>query len=143
MGYYIEVTTSEFRSRFPAFADESKYSEDLVQMMLNTAMLYISPERNCLVRECVQIQMIYLMTAHLVELNYNLATGKSSGLGAGQVASASVGGVSVSKAIPNNRTELDYWLNLTPYGMQLLALLSMFTGIGFYIGGQRENVFRG
>ena len=96
-----------------------------------------------MMKECMQKQLTYLMTAHLVSLESNNASGNSSSIGCGQVASASVGGVSVSKALPNNRTELDYWLNMTPYGMQLLALLSMLSGVGFYIGGQRENVFRG
>lgn len=137
----LVLSTAEFRQRFPSFSDETKYSEEFIQSQIDVAMLYISPGPNCLVTQCQQKQMIYLMTAHLSALNNSLANGDSSA--GGQIASASVGGVSVSRALPNNRTELDYWLNMTPYGMQLLALLSMLTGIGIYIGGQRENVFRG
>lgn len=139
----VSLSVAEFRQQFPAFSDTTKYSDEFIQAQMNIAQLYISPEENCLVKNEILKQMIYLMTAHLVALNSNLANGSSSNVGGGQIASASVGGVSVSKAIPNNRTELDYWLNLTPYGMQLLALLSMLTGVGFYMGGQQENVFRG
>lgn len=139
----VVLSVAEFRQRFPEFSDTTKYSDEFIQAQMDVAQLYISPQPNCLVNQCQQKQMIYLLTAHLVALNYSIANGSGSSIGAGQVASASVGGVSVSKALPNNRTELDYWLNLTPYGMQLLALLSLFTGVGFYVGGQRENVFRG
>lgn len=136
------LTTSEFRSRFPAFSDETKYNEDLVQTQLYMAQLYISPEPNCMMKECLQKQAIYLMTAHLLEINGNIANGNGGSMGVGQVASASVGGVSVSKAIPKNKTDFEYWLNMTPYGMQLLALLDMLSVVGLYIGGQKENVFR-
>lgn len=136
----VNVNIAEFRQRFPAFSDTTKYSDDYVQMMLDTAQLYISPEENCLVKPEIIKQMIYLMTAHLLSLNIALASGDSSA--GGQIASASVGGVSVSKAIPNNRTDFEYFLNSTGYGMQLLALLSLQSVVGIYIGGQKENVFR-
>ena len=136
----VSVNIAEFRYRFPAFSDVTKYSDDCVQMMLDTAQLYISPEENCLVKPEQQKQMIYLMTAHLTDINKQLADG-NSGAG-GQVASASVGGVSVSNAIPNNRTDFEYFLNSTGYGKQLLALLGMLSAVGLYIGGQKENVFR-
>lgn len=134
----VVVTISEFRQRFPVFSDTTKYSDEFIQSMLDMAQTYISPQENCLVNKEVIKNMIYLMTAHLAQINSSLANGK----GVGQISSASVGGVSVSKVVPKNATELDYWLNLTPYGMQLLATLSSLSAIGLYIGGQRENVFR-
>lgn len=134
----VVVTISEFRQRFPAFSDTTKYSDEFIQSMLDMAQTYISPQENCLVNKEVTKNMIYLMTAHLAQINSSLANGK----GVGQISSASVGGVSVSRVVPKNTTELDYWLNLTPYGMQLLATLSSLSAIGIYIGGQRENVFR-
>ena len=134
----VVVTISEFRQRFPAFSNVTKYSDEFIQSMLDMAQTYISPQENCLVNKEVIKNMIYLMTAHLAQINSSLANGK----GVGQISSASVGGVSVSKVVPKNATELDYWLNLTPYGMQLLATLSSLSAIGIYIGGQRENVFR-
>ena len=134
----VVVTISEFRQRFPAFSDTTKYSDVFIQSMLDMAQTYISPQENCLVNKEVIKNMIYLMTAHLAQINSSLANGK----GVGQISPASVGGVSVSKVVPKNATELDYWLNLTPYGMQLLATLSSLSAIGLYIGGQRENVFR-
>lgn len=138
----VSLSIAEFREQFVAFRNTTEYTDSYIQGQMNIAKLYISPEQNCMVKDDTIKQLIYLMTAHLMAINNSLKSGSGSSVGGGQIASASVGGVSVSKAIPNNRTELDYWLNLTPYGMQLLALLSMLTGIGFYMGGQRENVFR-
>lgn len=136
----VSVNIAEFRYKFPAFSDVTKYSDSFIQMMLDTAQLYISPEENCLVKPEQQKQMIYLMTAHLTDINSKLADGDSSA--GGQVASASVGGVSVSNVVPNNRTDFEYFLNSTGYGKQLLALLGMLSAVGLYIGGQKENVFR-
>lgn len=134
----VVVTISEFRQRFPVFSDTEKYSDALIQSMLDMAQTYISPQENCLVNSETIKNMIYLMTAHLTQINSSLANGNS----VEQISSASVGGVSVSKVVPKNATELDYWLNTTPYGMQLLATLSSLSAIGLYIGGQKENVFR-
>lgn len=134
----VVVTISEFRQIFPAFRDTEKYSDAFIQSMLDMAQTYISPQENCLINSATIKNMIYLMTAHLAQINSSLANGKD----VGQISSASVGGVSVSKVVPKNTTELDYWLNTTPYGMQLLATLSSLSAIGLYIGGQKENVFR-
>lgn len=134
----VVVTISGFRQIFPAFSDTEKYSDAFIQSMLDMAQTYISPQENCLINSATIKNMIYLMTAHLAQINSSLANGKD----VGQVSSASVGGVSVSKVVPKNTTELDYWLNTTPYGMQLLATLSSLSAIGLYIGGQKENVFR-
>lgn len=134
----VVVTISEFRQIFSVFSDTEKYSDAFIQSMLDMAQTYISPQENCLVNSATIKNMIYLMTAHLAQINSSLANGKD----VGQISSASVGGVSVSKVVPKNTTELDYWLNTTPYGMQLLATLSSLSAIGLYIGGQKENVFR-
>lgn len=134
----VVVTISGFRQIFPAFSDTEKYSDAFIQSMLDMAQTYISPQENCLINSATIKNMIYLMTAHLAQINSSLANGKD----VGQISSASVGGVSVSKVVPKNTTELDYWLNTTPYGMQLLATLSSLSAIGLYIGGQKENVFR-
>ncbi|MNJ79317.1 hypothetical protein D3C77_772930 [compost metagenome] len=32
-----------------------------------------------------------------------------------------------------------YWLGMTPYGMQLMALLKVCTGGGLYVGGLPER----
>ena len=141
MATAVEITTGEFRSRFPVFNNETTHTEDTIQAMLNTAVLYISPKPNRYVDECTLKQMIYLMAAHLTVQNNNAAAGNIEG---GLVQSASVGGVSVSKALPRAATNnnFDYWLTQSIYGQQLLALIKLQANVGIYIGGTPENVFR-
>lgn len=136
----ITLEVEEFRKKFLEFSDEEKYSEEFLQNMLDAAQLYINPKKNGFVNCSKQKQMIYLLTAHLASINTKLANGDNS---AGLMASsAHIEDVSVTTAIPESNSEFEYFLNSTGYGRQLLALLSLLSGIGLYIGGQKENVFR-
>ncbi len=140
MATTVSVNVSEFRQKFPAFADTTKYSDETLQADLDTAQLYISPKINRFVTQAQLKQMIYLLTAHLAETNTQFAKGNSN---AGAIAtSAHIDGVSVTVAIPESKSALDYFLNSTGYGRQLLALLTLLSKVGFYVGGQKENVFR-
>lgn len=87
---------------------------------------------------------LYLMTAHLSTLMLKNASGQAQNSSqAGQVASATVGEVSISYVqIPNQKSSFDYWLGLTPYGLELLALLDTVSCVPFYIGGSFIRVFQ-
>ena len=54
----VALSISEFRQRFPAFSDTTKYSDSFIETMLGIAQLYISPETNCLIAEDIQKQLI-------------------------------------------------------------------------------------
>ena len=135
----VVVTIAEFRQRFPLFQDNSKYSDDIVQCMLDTATMYIPTTINCYVKDSVLKQMIYLMTAHLILQYQDLADGNNN---SGMMSSATIDKISISKTIPPNKTQLQWWLNSTTYGTQLLSLLKLQSAGGLYIGGSKENVFR-
>lgn len=62
---------------------------------------------------------VYLATAHQLYLTQNPAIASQ-----GKVASATEGSVSASFAQPSYKNWLDYWLSLSPYGLELLALLA-------------------
>ena len=82
---------------------------------------------------------IYLLTAHICKLRFSSMNGQS-GQG-GQVASATVDGVTVSfNNFQSNRFN-DYYLTLTPYGLELLNLINLLTGNPKYFGGSFERVF--
>lgn len=66
-----------------------------------------------------QIRGVYLATAHQLYLNLNPDIASQ-----GKVASASEGSVSASFTQPQYKNWLDYWLSLSPYGIELMALLS-------------------
>lgn len=62
---------------------------------------------------------VYLATAHQLYLTQNPSLASQ-----GKVSSATEGSVSASFAQPPYKNWLDYWLSLSPYGLELLALLS-------------------
>lgn len=131
----IDFDVTQFRDAFPAFADENLYPDSTLQMYWDTATCYISNEDyGCLSGDCRR-QAINLMTAHLSTISTMIQSGDTPG----QVQSASVDKVSVSLTPPPNKDQYDWWLGLTPYGAQLLALLASKIAGGFYIGGRPEK----
>lgn len=75
------------------------------------------------------------MTAHLTALSDLAAQSQTPGY----EQSATIDKVSVSLTPPPNKNQWQFWLNTTPYGMQLLALLQSKSAGGFYIGGLPET----
>jgi len=123
---------SAFRSAFPAFASETAYPDALITAQSEMGLCYINPEgMNC----CGELAW-QLVTAHLLYINAQIA-GESSPQG--QVSSASVGSVSVSITPPPTKGGFAYWLGMTPYGLQLVALLKKCSVGGAYIGGKPER----
>lgn len=137
----VEISIAEFRTFFPTFNDTAKYPDTMVQVMLDTAVVYIPNLANKYVKDNVIKQMDYLMTAHLLTINGALANGTGDAAG-GIVSSAHIDSVSVTKAIPQSKNAFQYWLNQSIYGQQLLALLKLQSAVGLYFGGTKENVFR-
>ena len=79
--------------------------------------------------------MLYLMTAHLTYLQDSMTDDGDIGI----TQSASVDKVSISLAMPPYGTSpWKFWLNSSPYGKQLLALLTVVSVGGKYIGGRDE-----
>ena len=135
------VTAEGMRARIPAFSDTTKYPASVLDNMLETATCYISA-RNCgLLRGKCREQAIYLMAAHLLTLRDRMNQGGGTG-SVGAVASSSVGNVSVSMVPPPNQSQYQYWMNLTGYGAELMALLRIYANGGVYVGGSLETVLR-
>lgn len=133
---------AEFRAAFPAFADELKYPDAMLQVQWTIGACYIS-DRGCSCSttdgvDCRQT-MQYLMLAHLLWLNTIIMAGGSGTGTAGVVTSARIDKVAVTLAPPPVTDEWSWWLNGTPYGAQLLALLGLCGSGGFYAGGLPET----
>ena len=78
-----------------------------------------------------QTGALSLMTAHLLGISVSANAGQNSGV----VISATIDKVTVGLMAPPAGNNWQYWLNQTPYGQQLLALLSAASAGGFYVGG--------
>lgn len=131
----MSLDIAEFRAAFPAFADDTIYPDAMVSSTYESALCFI-PECD---GGCNQ-RMIYLMLAHLLTLQRAIAIDDYSGL----VNSTTIDKVSVTlSAPPFGTNSYKYWLNLTPYGQELLALLQVKGAGGLYIGGRGElSAFR-
>ena len=114
-----------FRSLYPAFAG---VSDAAVTVAAGQAACYIDST-------CADDCAIYLMVAHLLQLAANAAAGKPGG----QITTATIDKVSVTVAQAPVTDSYRYWLNGTPYGQQLLALLARCAVGGAYVGGLPER----
>ncbi len=85
---------------------------------------------------CADDCALNLMVAHLLQLMANA----TAGLPGGQITSASIDKVSVTVAqAPGSTSSYTYWLNSTPFGQQLAALLARCGAGGTHVGGLPER----
>lgn len=125
----IEFDLNAFRAAFPAFAP---LPSSTVSLYWDFATDFISDQiPQCGVATKIQTRFINLMTAHLLAINAQVAAGDTPGITIG----ATIDKVSVTIQPPPERNQWQYWLNQTPYGQQLLALLQVQSAGGFYVGG--------
>lgn len=135
-------TVENFRAQFPVFSDPSKYTDIALKGILERATCIISynPCCSCVAAPC-RLHAIYLLAAHLQALTDKMANGQG-GAPLGFATSASIDKVSVSVAAPPTKNAFQYWLSMTPYGLELWAIIAAQSGIGQYFGGEFEDVFR-
>lgn len=131
----ITFDVNLFRSQFPAFADPVTYPEATLQAFFDVATCYVS-DVDCgrLMGACRQYAL-NAMTAHLVAISDLAAAGGTPAF----VTSSTIGSVSVSVQPNQNTSQWEWWMNLTPYGQQLQALMNQAAVGGFVVGGSPER----
>jgi len=119
-----------FRALFPAFANTTTYPSATIQIWWDTATSYLSDQTSYCNRMNVKQQTLALnyMTAHLLYLSGLAITGQSGGI----EISSSIDKISVAIAPPPAPNQWQYWLQTSPYGSQLLALLQLAAAGGFF-----------
>lgn len=127
-----------FRSLFAQFANATTFPTPVLQMQFDMATGYVSSDTYGCMPIPVRTNALYLMTAHLLALGVIIAQGNYSGQ-PGIVTASTVGDVSVTLQPPPERGQWRWWLNLTPYGAQLIALLDAQSVGGFFVGGLPER----
>lgn len=116
MSDLIVVDYDKFLSMFPYFKEKGA-TEESVNSAYERSIAFV-PNRygEIGLSEAGQVQAVYLATAHILWLGYNPDKYNS-----GSISSASEGSVSASIALYD-----DAWMRffqMSPYGMELLALL--------------------
>lgn len=128
-----------FRTQFPEYSDETTYPAATISAIYGVAQFYIVPGGSyCRMLNGAALDYaLMLMTAHLLYLQMQRvnAGDDAGGESVGFVQSASVGDVSVTKAAIPAADQWSYWLNGTPYGQALQALLQVKSVGGLYVGG--------
>ena len=133
----IPLILADFRALFPIFSEKCTFAADtVVEMNFDTAGLYMSscwPSNSQGMTLKQQTYALYLMTAHLISLTQLAAKQQ-----AGNIESASIDKVSITVKLPELKNQWEWWMNQTPFGQNLWALLQTISTGGFYIGGRPE-----
>ena len=119
-----------FRTQFPPYADITAFPDVLLQLYWNNATTYINNKCSALRTDRLTLALNF-MTAHLTYLNQIANSGQNTALMQG----ATIDKVSVQLTPPPETNQWAWWLNQSPYGQQLLALLQVASVGGFYISG--------
>lgn len=129
----ISYNDAAFRAFFPAYANTTTYPQATIQGYWNIAILYISNRQGGAycggMNTGRQTLAINQMTAHLLFLSGIIASGQVPAIMTG----AGIDKINVSLEPPPQVNQWQYWLNTSPYGQQLLALLQLASVGGFYI----------
>ncbi len=130
---FFNVTT--FRALFSEFSNATTYPDAVLQLYWDTATAYISNQSGgCFVGALKigpQTLALNQMTAHIAYLNSLAAAGEQGGV----VTGATIDKISVQLEPPPSSNNWQFWLNQSPYGQALLALLKLKSVGGFYFGG--------
>lgn len=132
----VTFDPAAFKARFPEFATQT---DPVLTAQWNTAALYVTTENYGRLMDDGRVYAVQLMTAHLLRLAANIAADAGGAGTPSIVAQASIDKVRITLAPPPTPDARTYWLNLTPYGQQLIVFLQARAVGGFYVGGTRER----
>ena len=124
-----------FIALFPAYSDPTKYSSDTIQAFWNAAINYVSDVDCGILNGDKRAYAINLMTAHLLYISDLIAQGTVPYL----MQTATIDKVSIGLTPPPLKSQWQWWLSVSPYGQQLLALFQVISAGGFYIGGSPQR----
>ncbi|MBP5789225.1 MAG: DUF4054 domain-containing protein [Neisseriaceae bacterium] len=135
----VSVTVAELKLAFPEFSDSTKYPDAYVQRFITMATMYISTVSG-VIRDNVRVLAIEYMACHLMTLSAVDGAGNAQGDGnaGGILASAHIESVSVAFQGVIASDAFEQWIQSTPYGKMLWALLSVNNPTGIYwVGSPR------
>ena len=130
----ISLNIASFRASFPLYADETSYPDALLNAQYEIGKCYIA-DNECTMAEACREYALQSMLAHLLYIRDQVNAGNNIGV----ITQASEGDVSVSLATPVVDDEWNYWFNSSPFGRELVVLLSVQSVGGFYAGGNNER----
>lgn len=143
----IELNITLFRQRFQQFAIPAVFPDPVISMQWLMASQYVSDGQAVFsedMPDAARELALQQMTAHLMALQCIISAGGTYSGQGGVTTAATIDKVSVTLAAPPYGTSAwRFWLNTTPYGQALLALLTAQSVGGFAYGGSPVLGFRG
>lgn len=130
----IPLDIDSFRVNFPVYADDAVYTDLLLETQYEIGKCYIA-DNDCTMPAPCRAYALQAMLAHLLYIRDQVNAGNKVSI----ITSASEDGVSVSFAEPPSTDNFSYWLNVSPYGSELLAMLEVQSVGGFIVGGSPER----
>lgn len=131
----VVFDVAAFRAQFTAFADAVAYPDAMLQAFFGMATVFIKNDTcSSLGADGVPLALNY-MVAHLVDLNNQILSGDVPGL----VIQGKVDKADITLQPPPEKTQFQYWLNLSGYGAALLTLLGVKGVGGLFVGGLPEG----
>lgn len=131
----VTVTTSTLRLMYPYFSNTTTYPDVVLQLQLDASQDYISPYVCDYMSLSARTRATYLMACHLQFITDKINNGESTDL----ITATTIDKITVTATPPIFKNQFQYWLGLTPYGKELLALLQMKSAGGMYYGGSPER----
>ena len=122
------MNIAKFKQMYSIFND---ISDDVIEMMVDKAECYVNKSK-C---KCYE-QLLFLVVAHLLYLREQQEQGNNN---TSAIASATIDKVSISYQAPTSTSSISQWFNLSPYGIEYLALNKRCNGMPRYIGGSLER----
>ncbi len=123
----IITSKEDFLKNFPEFSNCQE-----IELYLIRAKCYVSEKDYGNLSAEERKLAIYLLTAHLLTLKKKIEKGQ---INPGFTSSANIDKVRVSMVPPPSLGAFEFWLNQTPYGGELLALLYAKTPTPLLLGG--------
>jgi Protein of unknown function (DUF4054) len=127
--------TFDINAFFSQFPELSNNDSGVLSMYFDVAKNYVGDVDYGWLNGNSRQYALLLMTAHMATLSCRAATGSGGGL----LISTSDEATSAAYMPPPAKSALSYWLNQSPYGQRLLALLSIKAAGGIYAAGSHAT----
>lgn len=134
----IAFDPATFRATFGQFASPVTFPDSLLNLNFGLATGYVSPDTFGDMPVLARTSALNLMTAHITAIGVLIAQNGYQGQ-VGVVTGAQVDRVNITLQPPPARSQWAWWLNTTPYGAQLSALLEAQAVGGMFVGGLPER----
>lgn len=134
----ITFDSAAFRIQCPVYSDPTNYPDATLQDYWDMAINFVSDEDYGYLTGGARRMAINYMLAHLLYITALILDGTTPGT----VINSTVDRTSVALQAPKERSSFMFWMNQSPYGVALLALLRVNAVGGYLVGSSnpRANI---